>query len=336
MLRSAVISFTVNVVPGRLAHLTSYGLEARMLRRAFTLIELLVVIAIIAVLIGLLLPAVQKVREAAARMSCQNNLKQIGLALHNYHDANGRFPMANTPTFNSAFTQILPYLEQENIGRRYDVTRTPTDASDPDGDGYTNLSLGSLQLKTYQCPSMVPPPVPAAFPGWSSYAMCIGNQPNPFFAPGTGGNPSFDTGVIVRTIGGGSGGVIHQLGVRITEITDGTSNTILAGEMGFQLKDYNFNSGPYAGQRRGGNTQWVWGYASYSFGSTGVMFNTTVGTPADLTARLGAFRSDHSGGANFLLTDGSVQFLGNGRIDLPTYQALGIRNGGEVIPGEAY
>jgi prepilin-type processing-associated H-X9-DG protein len=178
--------------------------------------------------------------------------------------------------------------------------------------------------------------VPAAFPGWSSYAVCIGNQPNPFFAPGSGGNPAYDNGVIVRINGGGSGGSTGQVGIKMTGVIDGTSNTILAGEMGFQLKDYNFSSGPYAGQRRGGNTQWVWGYASYSFGSTGVTFNTTVGTPADLTARLGAFRGDHESGANFLFTDGGVRFLANGRVDLPTYQALGTRDGGEVISGHAF
>jgi len=303
-------------------------------RAAFTLIELLVVIAVIAILIGLLLPAVQKVREAAARTQCQNDLKQIGLALHNCHDATGKFPVANTPTFNSAFTQILPYLEQENIGRRYNTALTPTDATDADGDGFTNLSLGSSELKTYRCPSMQPPPVPAAFPGWSSYAVCIGNQPNPFFAPGAGGNPAYDNGVIVRTTGGGSGGTTGQRGVTLNGgVPDGASNTILAGEMGFQLKDYNFSSGTYAGQLRGGNTQWVWGYASYSFGSTGRMFNTPVGTPADVTARLGSFRSDHANGANFLYADGAVRFLGNGRIDLPTYQALGSRDGGEVVSG---
>jgi type II secretory pathway pseudopilin PulG len=294
------------------------------------LIELLVVIAIIAILIGLLLPAVQKVREAAARMSCQNNLKQIGLAAHNYHDANERFPVANTPAFSSTFTQLLPYIEQENVGRRYNPNLTPTDATDSDGDGHTNLSLGSSELKTLRCPSMKPPTVVAAFPGWSSYAVCIGNQPNPFFAPGASGNPAYDNGIIVRLTGGGSGGFTGQQGTRMTAITDGTSNTILAGEMGYQLKDYMFTSGTYAGQHRGGNTQWVWGYASYSFGSTGLMLNTTVGTPADVTARLGAFRSDHTGGGSFVFGDGSVRFLRNG-MSLANYQAMGTRDGGEIV-----
>ncbi|MFQ3652268.1 MAG: DUF1559 domain-containing protein [Gemmataceae bacterium] len=299
-------------------------------RRAFTLIELLVVIAILAILIGLLLPAVQKVREAAARMQCQNNLKQIGLALHTFHDTYNCFPTANSAAFSSGFTQILAFLEQETIGRRYDFNLSPTDTTDADGDGWTNARLGISELTTFRCPSMRTPPTPAAFPGWASYALCIGNHPNPFFGVGVGGNPSYDNGIIVRLIGGGSGGVTGQTGVRVTAITDGTSNTILAGEMGFQLRDYFFTSGPFAGQLRGGNTQWVWGYASYSFGSTGWPMNLIEGTASDRTARLGAFRSDHSGGANFLFGDGSVRFLRNG-LDLATYQALGTRDGGEIL-----
>ncbi len=285
---------------------------------AFTLIELLVVIAIIAVLIGLLLPAVQKVRSAAARLKCLNNLKQIGLAMHNYHDTYRQFPTANSPVFNSAFTQILPFIEQENIRSRYDTSVPPTVPP--------NDSLTKLPISIYICPQMQLPPGPEAAYSthYASYAVCVGSN-DPWMPPP-------DNGAIVR-LNATSDPTPVSKPTRMEDIVDGTSHTFLVGEMGYQLNDYFFRSGPFAGQPRGGNTSWAWGYTSYSIGSTKVMMNSIDPSSASLLDRLAAFRSDHVGGCNFLFGDGSARFIAE-TIPLTTYQALGTRRGWEVISGD--
>jgi prepilin-type processing-associated H-X9-DG protein len=172
---------------------------------------------------------------------------------------------------------------------------------------------------------MRPPPSPpeAYSTHYASYAACIGS--NDAWAPPP------DNGAIVRSNATGSTDLVDQ-GKRITDLIDGSSSTILVGEMGYQLKDYTFTTGDYAGSPRGGNTSWAFGYASYSFGSTMVLMNT-VDPGVPLLDRLQTFRSDHPGGCNFLFGDGSVRFLSNG-IGPATYRALGTRAGGEVVSGD--
>jgi prepilin-type N-terminal cleavage/methylation domain-containing protein/prepilin-type processing-associated H-X9-DG protein len=297
-------------------------------QRAFTLIELLVVIAIIAILIGLLLPAVQKVREAAARAKCQNNLKQIALAVHNFHDANlvspyaalDRLPGEAAATYHTGFVQIMPFLEQDNVAKRWNPKLPRNSTLDPDGDGYTNAMLQQMQIPTYTCPSMTPPN--GTLGGTenrapSSYLFSSGTVDPVMYAYGVP-DPVFDGAIIPLKSRTYTPGAANTAPTRIGSITDGTSSTFLVGESDFK---------PRGVPSTELGAIWSYGYIGYTFGSTFHPFNSHKNT----TTLYGAFRSEHTGGAGFAFADGSVSFVRD-PIDAATFRALSTRSGGEVIP----
>lgn len=285
-------------------------------RRAFTLIELLVVIAIIAILVSLLLPAVQQAREAARRTQCSNNLKQIGLAIHNYHDANGRFPLSSIePTLgrSGVFASILPFMDQANVYQRYDFNLGNSDPA--------NLAAVSQRIQAYLCPSApFRRPVPISgcdandrAPG--TYAVCTGSG-DPY---GTISSGSPNNGAIINS---GSGSTAMR------DLTDGASNTLLAGESAWNFPDYMFTSGPCNGQVRWGFTYWSSPYPFATAFTTQGPFNPKK-RDGD-SNRLANFRSEHIGVVNMLLCDGSVRYISE-YIDHTLLDGLATRSGGEVV-----
>ncbi len=302
----------------------------RSLRRAgFTLIELLVVIAIIGILIALLLPAVQKVREAANRMKCANNLKQMGLACHNYHDTYGKLPYARSKGGENRTTWaklILPYIEQQNIY----TTFTETIAGVNQTDGFNNLvpNLGGnpnpqvlaaaqAQVTVFICSSRRGPPVQCyidpAFPTLtgmgSDYAGCIGD--------GT----SSPSGVYTGIIGFVNGGTGTQAGVRFAAVTDGLSNTIMIGEKHIQQSmlgnDYITDGIIY----QGGEQQ--------TYARVGGPGHPLAFAPDDTATN--QFGSYHPGVCQFVFGDGSVHAIPNS-IDTTTLGYLCNISDGQPVP----
>lgn len=316
--------------------------------RGFTLIELLVVIAIIAILIALLLPAVQQAREAARRTQCKNNLKQIGLAIHNYESAMRVLPMARTLPFPFVFSpqaRILPYIEQTNLHNLVNFNDAPLPFGIPGmPDGSSNLTAAKTKLSLYLCPSDQSD-IPGNDYGPTNYVANVG------------------TGLIsAGDIDQGEGIFVTNSNLRFCDITDGTSNTVMFSESltgdgqtpsGSTPSDYRrgmfevsagapptvptpamcaaATSGSWNGQR---SAKWInghYGDALYNHFLTPNSKTWDCDNEFHNMALLAA-RSAHAGGVHVLLGDGSTRFVGD-NINQSTWRALATRASGET-PGE--
>jgi prepilin-type N-terminal cleavage/methylation domain-containing protein/prepilin-type processing-associated H-X9-DG protein len=313
-------------------------------RRGFTLIELLVVIAIIAILIGLLLPAVQKVREAAARSTCQNNLKQLGLALHNHESSYGYFPSSIRPSGSTTLPRVswliptLAYIEQDNLRKNYDTTKTWS-------DGTANLAITSQKIKILQCPSSLNPEIKDGDPqtgAWNIVAVTDYAAATQVHA--LSGLPNVGPGIMEKN---------KSPGNRILAVSDGLSNTIAVTESAGRPQIYRLgkpfdnpasglghlvNGGGWA--RPASDLDF---YTSTADGTTypgpcavgctnGFVFSAYP-DPAFVTEGSSAPYSFHTGGVNTLMGDGSVRFVRQ-TVSTTTFAQLVTRAGGEVITGE--
>jgi prepilin-type N-terminal cleavage/methylation domain-containing protein/prepilin-type processing-associated H-X9-DG protein len=320
-------------------------------RSAFTLIELLVVIAIIAILIGLLLPAVQKIRDSAARMQCQNNLHQLAIAMHNYHSEYGSFPLGRNPINGASFSahaRLLPYMEQDNIFRLINFTVPWNNPA--------NAAAAAAQVKPFLCPADTPAAVP---PQWAAtnYRINEGTSVAMWYgAADSSGVNGPGTGVAL-----GNGISDPNTAIRIADITDGTSNTAafsehVTGDFSNAIAtDFSDTFEPHThpitaddayAQCQGDNIQdlstqgysnvgapWLYGYHSTTSYWHSIPPNgrSCMFPPSRIAT---SANSRHTNGVNLATCDGSVHFI-NTSISLTTWRSLGTRNGGEVL-GDDY
>jgi len=317
---------------------------------AFTLVELLVVITIIGILIALLLPAVQAAREAARRAQCANNLKQLGVALHNYHQACGQFPLGSGYNLNAlstpgsghpddhanVFVALLPYIEQQALFDACDFTQnTPHNSVLPDGRPVHEVWISALlcpsaQGKKYYLPDNNPFWHDTDGQKWavSNYGLSMGNQSLVTGCP-FGGN-MFGTGPANHghsTNGSQISGVFSHLawGAAIMEIRDGTSNTIALGEVLPECSWHGRDGWMHI------NSLWCATTCPINYPTCTAQpdYDPSCSAPNAWSCDMG-FKSRHPGGCHFVFCDGSVQFLGES-IDYETYQKLGDRRDGRPI-----
>jgi prepilin-type N-terminal cleavage/methylation domain-containing protein/prepilin-type processing-associated H-X9-DG protein len=304
-------------------------------RCAFTLVELLVVIGIIGILVSLLFPAVQMAREAARRMSCTNNLRQVALAAHQYHDARNQFPvgthnaviLGEVPTGGTnVWVELLPYFEQRNLFEKWDYLDNRNNVAG--GQNATQAQIIKILLcASDRLPQKVVHATGGSAPEWSwgYYGMSS-----------YGGNGG------LRTFNGGPAPDYPRLSrdgifsvdskIRLAEVIDGTSNTFLFGER-YHLDPQHGLQTPLAPLAGWGK----WGFVALGTAqvtlSTPVPINFRVPSKdvvqLDMEDRICAFGSGHPGGANFALVDGSTKFVSD-TLPLATLQALSTRAGGEV------
>jgi prepilin-type N-terminal cleavage/methylation domain-containing protein/prepilin-type processing-associated H-X9-DG protein len=315
-------------------------------RRGFTLIELLVVIAIIAILIGLLLPAVQKVREAAARMACQNNLHQLGLAFHNYHDPNQGLPGNVRPDALSTvrvrwLTHLLPYLEQDNL---FKTVNPGLNWHQP-----ANLSVFSTRLKVLECPSapngQVLDGAPDTTPAWTPIVA------NGDYAGFYGVDPQLVTLGLVDAPSGrvDNGALSKTTKLNFASFTDGLSNTLHLTESAGRPNLY--RNGKFiqsaSGVDRVNGGGWCRPASDLNVLRGASADGTIIPGPRAINATNGELLGTyphpfynvdgtgqiygfHSGGVNALFGDGSVRFLSQ-TTNIRVVAALVTRNGGETL-----
>lgn len=295
-------------------------------RRAFTLVELLVVIAIIGILVALLLPAIQMAREAARRSSCSSNLRQIGVAIHNFADVRRRLPPGAVwngidKNRGSALVHLLPFIEEQSLYSAYDFQQPNTDATMLDGS-----KVGTRSISVYLCPSddhepqydgLAPHNYAASRGPTEVYdnPACSCNHPWQSFATAPLDDPLHFAGPFTRM----------GVPVALKSITDGLSNTIFFGEIRPSCSEHARNG--WAATNNGN------GYCTTIIP---INYDTCDPTAADPCHRSNnwntevGFKSAHAGGAQFLFGDGSVRFIVDA-IDHQTYQYLGGKSDGQIL-----